>query len=101
MKRVLLAGPLSVTAGLWALTLPLSVPVAAQAPQAAATSAVSNFTPPKTPWGHPDLQGVWTTDLEIGVPLERPVDLGEKATLTEDEFQKRAVALKKKYTDDK
>ena len=47
-------------------------------------------TVPKTPWGHPDLQGVWTTDAEIGVPLERPVELGNKAMLTEAEYRQRA-----------
>ena len=38
---------------------------------------------PLTPWGHPDLQGVWTTDAEIGIPVERPVQYGEKALLSE------------------
>jgi hypothetical protein len=80
---------------------PLSERTGAQSPQAAATSARSDSAVPKTPWGHPDLQGVWTTDGEIGVPIERPVDLGEKAVLTEDEYQKRAERLKKHYNDDK
>ena len=56
---------------------------------------------PRTPWGHPDLQGIWTTDEEIGVPLERPVELGKKALLTDQEFTDRAQRLKKKYEDDK
>ena len=58
-------------------------------------------TVPKTPWGHPDLQGVWTTDEEIGVPLERPVELGTKAVLTEEEYRKRTEMLKKRYQDNK
>ena len=41
---------------------------------------------------------MWTTDLEIGVPIERPVELGEKAVLTEDEYRKRAEVLKKNTT---
>jgi hypothetical protein len=44
---------------------------------------------PITPWGHPDLQGVWTTDAEIGIPVERPVQYGEKALLTDQEFQEK------------
>ena len=44
---------------------------------------------PLTPWGHPDLQGVWTTDAEIGIPVERPVPYGEKALLTEREFEEK------------
>jgi len=38
---------------------------------------------PKTPWGHPDLQGVWTNSTTT--PMERPSELGEQAFLTEEE----------------
>src|SRR5262245_57452407 len=38
---------------------------------------------PKTPWGHPDLQGRWTTATLT--PLERPSELGAKEFFTEDE----------------
>jgi hypothetical protein len=30
------------------------------------------WTPPKTPWGDPDLQGIFTSDDYIGVPVARP-----------------------------
>jgi hypothetical protein len=40
----------------------------------------SSWTPPKTPWGHPDLQGVYTNKDEANTPLERP-----------DEFKGRAA----------
>src|SRR5262245_40714867 len=39
--------------------------------------------PLRTPWGHPDLQGVWTN--HHGVPLERPSNLAEKSELTSQE----------------
>ena len=42
-----------------------------------------------TPWGHPDLQGIWTTDAEIGVPVERPEQYGESALLTDQEFEEK------------
>ena len=38
---------------------------------------------PATPWGDPDLQGVW--DYRTLTPLERPAELGDKAYLTEEE----------------
>ena len=38
---------------------------------------------PETPWGAPDLQGVW--DFRTITPLQRPEDLGDKAFLTEEE----------------
>jgi len=37
----------------------------------------------RTPWGHPDLQGVW--DFRTITPLERPAELAGKAVLTEEE----------------
>jgi len=37
-----------------------------------AVMALSAQTPRKTSWGDPDLQGVWTSDEESGVPFERP-----------------------------
>lgn len=38
---------------------------------------------PRTPWGHPDLQGRWTNATVT--PLERPQDLGAKEFFTEAE----------------
>jgi hypothetical protein len=34
--------------------------------------ARKTFTPAKTPWGDPDLQGVYTNKDESGIPIERP-----------------------------
>ena len=42
------------------------------------------WTQPKTPWGDPDLQGVWR--YEAAVPLERPARLEGRAQLTDDEI---------------
>ena len=45
-----------------------------------------------TPWGDPDLQGVWTN--QTPVPLERPQALGAKAFFTEEEsaaFEKTSL----------
>ena len=42
---------------------------------------------PRTPWGAPDLQGVW--DFRTITPLQRPEDLGDKAFLTEEEAAER------------
>ena len=40
-------------------------------------------TPPRTPWGHPNLQGVWTN---VGVtPLERAREFGGRELLTDEE----------------
>ena len=37
-------------------------------------------SPKRTPWGHADLQGLWTNTTTT--PLERPAALGDKATQT-------------------
>lgn len=39
----------------------------------------------RTPWGTPDLQGVW--DFRSLTPLERPIEFGDKAVLTPAEAQ--------------
>jgi hypothetical protein len=55
----------------------------------------------RTPWGHPDLRGIWTTDAEILVPLERPAQFGERAFLNDEELAKRAADAKRRAVDDK
>src|SRR5580704_13662618 len=40
-------------------------------------------TPPRTAWGAPDLQGIWSN--QSVVPLERPKQLGTREFLTEEE----------------
>jgi hypothetical protein len=51
------------------------------------SSAGQSPSAPRTPWGQPDLQGVWTNSTTT--PLERPADLADKAVLTEDERRVR------------
>jgi hypothetical protein len=47
--------------------------VAGQAQGTAGRRAgASTFTPPRTPWGHPDLQGIYSNDDETGTPMTRP-----------------------------
>src|SRR5712692_756023 len=78
-KRLALMGTIAVVAAVVCLA---PEPVAGQAPPAA--SKTKAWTPSKTPWGDPDLQGVWTN--HHGVPLERPNDLAGKAALTDQEL---------------
>jgi hypothetical protein len=65
----------------------------AQAPAAKATAGGAKYTPPKTAWGEPDLQGIWPLNHLIAVPLERPKQYGTKASLTDDEIAKAQAAL--------
>ena len=71
-------------------------PVAGQAPAAAAKSKA--YVPPKTPWGDPDLQGTWPGNM--GVPMQRPLNLGTRATLTEEEYAQRVQQAQRQASAD-
>ena len=60
---------------------------------AAAQSA--NTTPPRTPWGQPDLQGVW--DFAILTPMERSEEFADRETFT-DEDVANIVAQSAQFT---
>jgi hypothetical protein len=64
----------------------IGLPLAAQPPKIAAQSQ-KKYSAPKTPWGDPDLQGQWPATANI--PMQRPANLGERATLTPEELKQR------------
>ena len=68
-----------------------TAPAAGQAPStvASVSSAAADWTVPRTPWGHPDLQGIWTSDEEYGIPLERPTELGDRAIIGDEDLAAR------------
>lgn len=51
--------------------------------------AQDRYAAPRTPWGHPDLQGVWTSDDARTVPLQRAAEFGDRRLLTDEEFAAR------------
>ena len=55
---------------------------------AAAQQVPANWTPGRTPWGDPDLQGVYTFATQT--PVERPKELAGKAVYTEAELAQLA-----------
>ncbi len=63
----------------------------------AAAPALAQGDAPRTPWGHPDLQGMW--DHRTITPLERPEELGDREFLTEEEAasQEQAVIDRNEY----
>jgi hypothetical protein len=71
------ARPLAFVLATVALVVLSVLALAAQGPQA--------YTPPKTSWGEPDLQGIWSG--ETLTPLERPAKFAGKPVLTPAEAQ--------------
>jgi hypothetical protein len=88
------------TARSWALVRLLVVSVAAQALAPAPTAAqpakgtdaarpATSRATPRTPWGAPDLQGIWTSDDARSVPMQRPPQFAGRDLLTDAEFAER------------
>ena len=53
------------------------------------TTELQPYTVPRTPWGTPDFQGVWTGDAAHGIPLQRPNDLADVGVLTPEQAAAR------------
>jgi hypothetical protein len=64
---------------------PLTKPATSSGSTAA---AAEKWRLPRTPWGHPDLQGIWNNGTTT--PLERPADLADREFLSETEWAARA-----------
>ena len=58
-------------------------PIAHAAAQTPAKPTPKAFVPPKTSWGEPDLQGLYTN--KTITPLERPAAMGDRQFLTDEE----------------
>jgi hypothetical protein len=52
-----------------------------------------DWTPPMTPWGEPDLQGIWPINHLIGVPLQRSGQFGERRFMTDEEFAEEEASV--------
>jgi hypothetical protein len=70
-----------------------TAPTALRAVPAETTAAAyvdQSWRAPRTSWGHPSFEGVWSTDDSRGVPLNRPREQADRVSLTPEEFAKRA-----------
>ena len=50
------------------------------------------YTVPRTPWGDPDLQGVWSSD-DATMPLSRPQNLGDRLYQSDEEYAARVKQI--------
>jgi hypothetical protein len=60
-----------------------------------------NYAPPMTPWGHPDLQGIYSNDDETGTPMERPAQFEGKtlADITPAELEQIVKERNEKFVE--
>jgi hypothetical protein len=83
-------GAATVTASLlWCAGSGLSAQTNAPKREAGTKAA---WIPPRTPWGDPDLSGVFTNKDEQGVPFERPVEFAGRQFVTDEEFRQRLTS---------
>lgn len=72
-----------------ALLIALSAAVASLVVPVSAQTAP--YSPPRTPWGDPDLQGMWPGN--ISVPMQRPEAFADRTLLTDAELATRAAQV--------
>ena len=71
--------------------------------QSQIASTITNQEPrvtKRTPWGDPDIQGTWPSGAMNDVPFERPVEMGERAELSDVEFLARRDAIQRMQEQD-
>src|SRR5262245_47528624 len=90
-------GPFVALAALAAFAALVVVPVSGQGSPAAPALVVTAFgggpapayKMPRTPWGDPDLQGVWSSDDMSNIPISRPAQFGDRVYLNDEEYAQR------------
>ncbi len=94
IKRIPALGGISIAIALGVCSAPHTA-VAQQS-----TGSKAGWTQPMTPWGEPDLQGIWPLNHLISTPFQRPERFGERRFLTDEEFaaaQKSAEARNTRF----
>ena len=60
------------------------------------TSQTSTWAQQRTPWGDPDLQGIWTNE-DSGTPRQRPAKYGDREFLTDEEVAELEAQSLRRY----
>jgi len=63
---------------------------------ASVTSQTSTWAQQRTPWGDPDLQGIWTNE-DSGTPRQRPAKYGDREFLTDEEVAELEAQSLRRY----
>jgi hypothetical protein len=73
---------------------------AALASASVVAQQASAYKVPKTPWGEPDLQGIYNGNDLQGIPFERATTLGTRTMLNDDEFKQRVAQRDQQLAND-
>jgi hypothetical protein len=90
-------------AGVTVLGFAMATDATPAARRAADHTPQKKFKQPRTPWGDPDLQGMWPVAHLMTVPLQRPEKYGERLQFTPEELaeqRKVADAQNKRYKEE-
>ncbi|MEO8258258.1 MAG: hypothetical protein ABI868_13000 [Acidobacteriota bacterium] len=79
---------------------PAAAAQSAPGARAARPDARKSWTPPRTPWGDPDVSGYFTNKDEQNVPFERPAEFAGRQTITDEEFAAREERLRQQLRTD-
>jgi hypothetical protein len=100
IKRILALGGISIGIGLMVCSAPQTA-VAQQRQQGQQPAgSKAGWKQPMTPWGEPDLQGMWPLNHLISTPFQRPERFGDRRLMTDEEFaaaQKNAEARNTRF----
>ena len=107
MKNRILSSFVAALPAIAALSL-IAVPLTAQTPRPAApraaapaaATATKAWTAPRTPWGDPDLQGIYTSDDYIGLGLNRQAQYGTRLYFTDEEMKARDATIQTRAQQD-
>ena len=78
------------------LTVAVHVHLVAQTRSPGAQTSGNGTWLERTSWGHPDLQGEWTSEGEFGVPFERPPQFATRQFLTDEEYAARLEGVRRR-----
>ena len=84
-------------AALISLSAFVFTPIAAIGQTRPTQQRATKYEPPRTPWGQPDLQGIWNN--VTATPLQRPAEYKDKALLTPKEAAEFAARAAQREAD--
>jgi hypothetical protein len=87
-------------AGLTALSVWLTGAATATGQTRPSTPPKKTWVTPRTPWGDPDLEGMWPSTDMVGVPFERPAELAGRSEVSDKEFAEREAQARRRTAAD-